>query len=136
MILSLFWPSKNSIRYTCLNLIIVTLRKWGIYSFSKLWKIVIFAKNFEKSLAHLAVQTLADFSNFGHPKNGQCFADDCTLTGSNITVPWILWELILPFHFQYFRIDITILIFKILIWTNITVPPLHRLIHSFTAKSD
>ena len=40
-------------------------------------KIVISAKNFEKILAHLAVQTLAVFSNFRLLKNCQCFADDC-----------------------------------------------------------
>ena len=37
----------------------------------------MFARNFEKSLAHLAGQTLAGFSNFRHTKNGQCFAHDC-----------------------------------------------------------
>ena len=46
----------------------------SIYSFSKLCN---FRQKFWKRLAHLAVQTLAVFSNLRQAKNCQCFADDC-----------------------------------------------------------
>ena len=46
-----------------------------------------FRQKFAKSLAHVDFQTLADFTNLRHIKNGQSFAHDCINTGGILFSP-------------------------------------------------
>ena len=57
--------------------ILISERNNKAFIASRNLKIVISAENFEKSLVHLAVQTLTVFLNLRQTKNCQCFADDC-----------------------------------------------------------